>query len=87
MIFGSSRYNSGQDDRMRISDLKPFVEQTVTLRLNNGETAKVKVSFVDDESEDITAAVLETSDPEHYRGPCAMYTFAAADIVSAELLE
>jgi hypothetical protein len=77
----------GPNDRMRISDLKQFVERTVTLRLTNGETAKVKVDVIDEESEDVIAAVLETSDPERYRGPCAMHTFAAADIVSAEVSE
>ena len=47
----------------------------------------MKVNFVDDEYEDMIAAVLETSRPERYRAPCAVYTFAAGDIVSAELSE
>ena len=72
---------------MRINDLKQFVDRTVTRRMRDGETAKVKVDFVDEESEDIIASVLETSRPEHYRTPCAVYTFAARDIVSAELSE
>jgi hypothetical protein len=70
---------------MRINDLKQFVDKTVTLRMADGETAKVKVDFVDEEYEDIIAAVMETSRPEHYCAPCAVYTFAARDIVSAEL--
>jgi hypothetical protein len=72
---------------MRIKDLKQFVDRTVTLRMKDGETAKVKVGFVDEEDEDIIAAVVETSRPEHYRAPCAVHTFAAGDIVSAELSE
>ena len=72
---------------MRINDLKQFVDRTVTLRMMDGETAKVKVNFVDEESEDIIAAVVESSRPERYRAPCAVYTFAAGDIVSAELSE
>lgn len=72
---------------MRINDLKQFVDKTVTLRMADGETAKVKVDFVDEEYEDIIAAVLESSRPEHYRAPCAVHTFAARDIVSAELSE
>jgi hypothetical protein len=72
---------------MRINDLKKFVDRTVILRMTDGETAKVKVDFVDEEYEDIIAAVLETSRPEHYRTPRAVYTFAAGDIVSAELSE
>lgn len=72
---------------MRVSDLKHFVNRTVTLRLANGETAKVKVDSVDEESGDMVAAVLEASDSEHYRGPCAMHTFAVFDIVSAKLSE
>ncbi len=72
---------------MRIHDLKRFVGRTVTLRMTDGETAKVKVDFVDEQDEDIIAAVLETSLPKRYRAPCAMHTFAAADIASAELSE
>ena len=55
--------------------------------MTDGETAKVKIDFVDEECEDIIAAVLETSRPEHNRAPCALHTFAAGDIVSAELSE
>lgn len=72
---------------MRINDLKQFVDKTVMLHMMDRETAKVKVNFVDDEYEDMIAAVLETSRPERYRAPCAVYTFAAGDIVSAELSE
>ena len=72
---------------MRINDLKQFIDRTVTFRMTDGETTKVKVSFVDEEYEDIIGAVVETSCPEHYRAPCAVYTFAAGDIVSAELSE
>jgi len=72
---------------MRISDLKQLVDRTVTLHMTDGETAKVRVDFVDEEYEDIIVALLETSRPEHYRAPCAEYTFAAGDIVSAELSE
>jgi hypothetical protein len=51
------------------------------------ETAKVRVDFVDQEYEDMIVALLETSRPEHYRAPCAEYTFVAGDIVSVELSE
>jgi hypothetical protein len=72
---------------MRISDLNRFVDTTVTLRMQDGEVAKVKINFVDEESEDIIAVVVETSCPERHRAPCAVHTFAAEDIVSAELSE
>lgn len=72
---------------MRIDDLKPFVDKTVTVYMNDGEIAKVKVSFVDEEDEELIAAVVETSCPEHYRGACAQHTFAAADIKSVTLAE
>lgn len=72
---------------MRIDELKNFVDKTVMLRMRDGETAKVKVGFVDVEYEEVIAAVVESSRPEHYRAPCAVYTFAAGDIVSAELSE
>jgi len=70
---------------MRIHELKQFVDTTVTLRMRDGEIAKVKVNFVDEEYENIAALVVETSCPEHHRAPCAVHTFAAEDIVSAEL--
>jgi hypothetical protein len=72
---------------VRINDLKRFVDTTVTLRMQNGEITKAKVNFVDEESEDIVAVVVESSCPERYRAPCAAHTFAAEDIVSAELSE
>jgi hypothetical protein len=43
------------------------------------------VNFVDEDYEGIIAVVVETSCPEHHRAPCAVHTFAAQDIVSAEL--
>ena len=72
---------------MRIDDLKQFVDKTITVRMNDGEIAKVKVTFVDEEHEDIIGAVEETSCPDHYHTACAVYTFAAADIASVELPE
>ena len=69
---------------MRINELKHFVDRTVTLRMRNGEIAKVKVNFVDEENEDILVLVVETSCKEHDRAPCALHTFCAEDIVSAE---
>jgi hypothetical protein len=76
---------SGRNHHMRINELKQFVDTTVTLRMRDGEIAKVKVNFVDEEYENIVALVVETSCPEHHRAPCAMYTFAAEDIASVEL--
>lgn len=70
---------------MRISELRQFVDTIVTLRMKDGEITKVKVNSVDEEYEDIIAVVVETSCPEHHRAPCAVHSFAAEDIVSAEL--
>jgi len=72
---------------MRISDLKQFVDKTVIVHLNDGEIAKVKVTSVDDESEDIIGAVEETSRPDRSRAACALHTFAASDIEFVELPE
>jgi hypothetical protein len=69
---------------MKLSDLKQFVDKTVSLLMTNGEIAKVKVRFVDDEYDDLIVDVLETSTPERYRDGLAAYTFAASDIESAE---
>ncbi len=70
---------------MRIDDLKPFLDHTVILRMTNGEFAKVKVTFVDEDDGEIFAAIVDTSNPETFRQACAVYTFAAADIASIEL--
>jgi hypothetical protein len=69
---------------MLISELKQFLDKTVTLRMTNGEVAKVRVDFVDEEYEDIIVDVLETSQPDQYRDSPAAYTFAAADILTVE---
>ena len=72
---------------MRIHDLKHFLNRTVTLRMTDGEIAKVKVDFVDEEDEDVIGVLVETSQPEQYRHACAVHTFAAAEILSAEISE
>ena len=78
------RHNNDEISSLRIDDLKQFVDKTVTVHMNDGEIAKVKVTFVDEESEDIVGAVEETSRPDRYRAACALHTFAAADIASIE---
>ena len=70
---------------MRISELKQFVDHTATFRMRNGEIVKVQVNFVDEENGNLIAVIVETSCPEHHRAPCALHTFAAEDILSAEL--
>lgn len=72
---------------MRVEDLRPFLDRTVTLCMTNGEVAKVKVNFIDEDDGEIFAALVETSAPENYRQPCALHIIAAADIASAELAE
>ena len=72
---------------MRVDALKPFIDKTVIIRMHDGETAKIKVNFINEEDENVIAAVIESSCAEHYRGACAIYTFAAADIASVELSE
>jgi small nuclear ribonucleoprotein (snRNP)-like protein len=79
------RHNAAIRDRMQINNLHQFVDKTVTLRMSDGETTRVKVLFVDEEDEVVIAEVVETSRPEESRAPCARHTFAAEHIVSAEL--
>jgi small nuclear ribonucleoprotein (snRNP)-like protein len=74
-------------EAMTLSELKQFLDKTVTLRMTNGETAKVRVRVVDEEYDDLIVDVLETSTPERYRDRLAAYTFAASDIESAELAQ
>ena len=69
---------------MKLVDLKEFVDKTVTLRMTDGEVAKAFVCFADEEYDDIIVDVLESTRSEPYN-PSSSYTFAAADIVSAEV--
>jgi hypothetical protein len=72
---------------MLLRDLKQFQDKKVRLQLSNGEVAVVKVALVDDEHNDVVADVLRTSEPTRYKNTSAAYTFAASDIVAAELVE
>jgi hypothetical protein len=65
---------------MKISDLKQFVDQTITLRMTDGELAKVRVHSISEEYDDIVVDVLESTRSQPYDPACA-YIFAAADIV------
>jgi hypothetical protein len=66
---------------MKIADLRPLLDKTVSLQMTDGEIAKVRVDYVSDEYDDIMVDVLETTRPQRYKVPQAAYTFAAADIV------
>jgi hypothetical protein len=68
---------------MKIFDLNQFVDQTVTLRMTDGELAKVRVRLISEEDNDIIVDVLESTRSQPYNPACA-YAFAAADIISAE---
>jgi hypothetical protein len=69
---------------MKIVDLKGFVDKTVTLRLTEDEVAKVRVLWISEEYDDIIVDVLESTRSQPY-DPSSAYTFAAADIISAEV--
>ena len=69
---------------MKISELKKFVDKTVTLRMTDGEVAKVRLCFADEEYNDIIVDVLESTRSQPYDSANA-YTFAAAEVVSAEV--
>jgi len=68
---------------MKISDLKEFVDKTVTLRMTDGEVTKVRVDWFSEEYDDIIVDVLESTRSQPYDPSCA-YTIAAADILSVE---
>jgi len=72
---------------MRVNDLKQFVDHIVTLHMSDGEIVKVRVNSVDDEDEEIVGTVIESSRPERYRGPCAMHTFTAREIVNLDFVK
>jgi hypothetical protein len=68
---------------MTITELRPFQDQTVILRLRDGEIATAKIAFVDAEYEDIVVDIVQTNRPEQYKGPPdSAYTIRAADIAS-----
>lgn len=70
---------------MTLSDLKQFLDKTITVRMTNGETATVRVRGIDEEYDNLIVIVLETSPPERHRGRLAAYVIAASHIESAEL--
>jgi hypothetical protein len=68
-----------------ITQLQEFQDCTAILRLTDGEILKAKSDFIDLEYEDIIVDVLETSKPEHYRGPKNYaYAIKATDVLSVE---
>ncbi len=68
---------------MRISDLKEYLDKTITLRMTDGEIVTARVDFIDEEHQDIIVEVLESTRSQPYNPACA-YAIAAADIMSAE---
>jgi hypothetical protein len=52
---------------MNISELKPFQDCEIVLRLKDGEVLRAKVKFVDLEYEDIIVDIVQTNQPQHYR--------------------
>jgi hypothetical protein len=57
---------------MTIAELRPYQDKTVILNLHDGETATVKIAFVDAD-EDIIVDLINTNRPEEYKGqatPC-----------------
>jgi hypothetical protein len=70
---------------MRIAELRPYQEQTVVLRLHDGEIATVRVVFVDAEHDDIVVEIVHTNRPGQYKGPPnSWYTIRPADIASVD---
>lgn len=68
---------------MKIEELRPYQDQTVTANLHDGEVAVVKIVFVDLEYQDVIVDVLESN--RTYSGPAnAVYTIRAADIASVD---
>jgi hypothetical protein len=51
--------------------------------MTDGELAKVRVHSISEEDDDIIVDVLESTRSQPY--PACAYTFAAADILSAEI--
>ncbi len=70
---------------MKISDLKAFVDKTVTLRMTDGEVIKARVDWFSEEYDDIIVDVLESTRSQPYDPACA-YTIAAAEIVQPKSL-
>jgi hypothetical protein len=71
---------------MTITELTPYQNKSVILRLNDGEIAKAKVVFVFAEYEDMVVDIITTDRPDKYaRGisSCA-YVIHASDLASVE---
>ena len=71
---------------MTIAELKPYQDKTVVLNLHDGECATAKVTYVDEEYEDIIVDIFHTSRPEAYKvsiNSCA-FTIPAAAVDSIQ---
>ena len=64
------------------SDFKRFDGKELVLQLKGGEELRAKITFVDDEYDDLIVDVIATNQPEHYQTPNAAYTVNIADILS-----
>jgi hypothetical protein len=68
-----------------ITQLQPYQDCRVVLRLNDGEGLTGEIKFVDLEYEDVVVDILETTCPERYAGSKnAVYVIKAADVLSVE---
>ena len=67
-----------------ISELRPYEDKTVRLRLLDGEVSTVKVNFIDPEYEDLIVDVIDTNRPNTYKDLNSAYTIAISEIAAVE---
>jgi hypothetical protein len=61
---------------MKITEFKPYEDNTVILHMREGEIATAKIAFVDAEYEDIIVDVVQMNRPEAYQKPIGSSVFA-----------
>jgi hypothetical protein len=76
---------------MTFADAKRFEDKTVVLKCTDGELISGKISFVDEEYQDLIIDVTYTSKPDKWTSghsdPACVYTITLEEIASIEAAE
>jgi hypothetical protein len=67
-----------------LAEITPCQDNTVILRLSDGEITRGKIAFADTEYEDIVFDLIRTNRPGTYCECDAVYTLAIADLIAVE---
>jgi hypothetical protein len=67
---------------VNVSEVKAYQHREVILRLDDGDVIRAKLAHVDEEYQDVVVEVVESTQPEHYQTPGALYAIALGKILT-----